>query len=335
MDITNSIVAVADTTTTDTTATLNDLAKPVDLDSLSLTKIASSFYLASVQVHIWTATVKDIQVQSEIARTSGAEAKVVEVTKKLMKGIEEYTAITSLATASRARLKEIGTPWMRGWIALPNASGSGFLTEFNDRKAEFYRRVEHFLADYDKAITASAFSQQTLFKREDFPSVEFLRRKFSFDFTLMPMTVVEGHPILEVEKTLRNELGEYFNNEIRKRVQTAVGGIWRKLYNEISTVVAKLTDEFKDDGKEVKRRFHDSFLPKLESLVDLLRACNMTDDPKLDQAARDLDRVIRGIDVADLKKDKTARADTREKLQSILDKYNLTADDSDDDAAGW
>jgi hypothetical protein len=102
----------------------------------------------------------------------------------------------------------------------------------------------------------------------------------------------------------------------------------------------KLTPEFGADGKEKGKRFHESFMRDLENLVDLLKTCNLTGDAKIAEAARDLERLVLGIDVNDLKKHKDARDDLREKAQAVLDKFSLnslaaTADSDDADDGDW
>ena len=136
---------------------------------------------------------------------------------------------------------------------------------------------------------------------------------------------------------LQNEVARILRDAAKKvseeRVNAAVTSIWQRLYKTLRGMIAKLTDERGDDGDLKKKRFHDTFLTNAEELVELLRACNLTKDQRLTDAANELDRVLMGIDLIDLKKLPEARAAARNKIEAVLNKFdNGTAADMDDDA---
>ena len=54
----------------------------------------------------------------------------------------------------------------------------------------------------------------------------------------------------------------------------------------------------------------------------MLTHLNLTGDPKLEQAKRDLERALSGLDMADIKESAATRSDTKAKLDNILKNYN-------------
>jgi hypothetical protein len=53
----------------------------------------------------------------------------------------------------------------------------------------------------------------------------------------------------------------------------------------------------------------------------MLTHLNLTKDPKLEAARRDLERAISNVDIEDIKEDADVRADTKAKLDNILKSY--------------
>lgn len=330
MDITNSIITSA----------------PITLDGLTTTSIASSAMLVELSISVWGATKKERETELKVAAEKGLiNARALSVTKRLFEENKILKAINSLAGSSRTFVAMKSNPWNNnGERYFHNALLPVLATGLRERHDNFYQLLSNFVQDYQNAIAADAISLNTMFNRDDYPSVEFVRSKFGFHYSFLPMPS-SGHFLLDIETTLRNELVEHFNSMSTKRVDAAVKSMWVRMHSCVSKMIDKLTLKVTAKGAPLGRRFHDSFIEHFEDLVDMLRVCNMTDDKQIAALANDLERVCMTLDIAELKKDSNhtgARADTKEKLQSILDKYNVTAmisgaqaDDSDDDTAGW
>jgi hypothetical protein len=56
-------------------------------------------------------------------------------------------------------------------------------------------------------------------------------------------------------------------------------------------------------------------------MCSMLTHLNLTKDPKLEAARRDLERAISGVDIEDVKEDAGVREDVKGKLDSILKSY--------------
>jgi hypothetical protein len=53
----------------------------------------------------------------------------------------------------------------------------------------------------------------------------------------------------------------------------------------------------------------------------MLTHLNLTKDPKLEQARRDLEKAIAGVDIDDVKEDAGVRTDLKDKLNTMLKQY--------------
>lgn len=311
-------------------------APAVDLTKLTTTSIASSAVLLDLSMSAWSATKNDKDADSQVEAANNTKGKVGKYIKDLMADNKSLKAIKSHIAATRSWLLRNTIPWNHnGQVIVPLAIYLQLMTELKARETTFWELVEEFIEEYDTGVTASAFSLGALFKREDYPSKEAVRAKFAFRYMEQPIPQA-GHFMLNLEQTMKDELVEHFNSVSEQRVQQAVNAVWQRLHKALRSMSAKLTDETGADGAAKKKRFHDSFLSNAEELVDLLRACNLTNDPKLAAAADEFDRVVMGLDLADLKKMPEARAAARERIESVMSKFdNGTVADADDDEGGW
>jgi hypothetical protein len=334
-NISNSIQSIntgADTMSNDA----DNIFAPITLDGLTLSRIASSYMLCSLSISIWSATINDRNADAQIEQANNTGGKAGRFMKNLMTENKILRELRALSSTARARHNTLATAaWnLNGDRVIHNSLVPAFMTEFRQRQADFYAMAEDFYKDYDTAISAEAFRLGSLFNRDDYPTEAALRRKFSFDFSLIPMPQA-GHFSTDAEQELINQLTEQFNSTMHKRVNAAINSMWQRLHAALNNIVRKVTPEYDAAGNEKSKRFHDSFIGNAEELAGILRACNIANDPKFDEATRDFERLVLGIDVNDLKKHKDARKDLREKAQAVMDKFNLTSLSDDADSLGW
>ena len=314
-------------------APIVDESPAVDLSRITTTSIASSAVLLDFSMSSWSATKNDKDADATVEAAAKTTGKVGKYIKDLMADNKKLKAVKSHIAATRMWLLKNAIPWnFNGQVIVPMAMYMMIIAGIKERETAFWQLVEDFVAEYETGIAASAFSLGTLFKREDYPSKDAVRAKFAFRYMESPMPQA-GHFVVDLERTMKDELIEHFNKVSEERVNAAVTSIWQRLYKTLRGMIAKLTDERGDDGDLKKKRFHDTFLTNAEELVELLRACNLTKDQRLTDAANELDRVLMGIDLIDLKKLPEARAAARNKIEAVLNKFdNGTAADMDDDA---
>jgi len=77
----------------------------------------------------------------------------------------------------------------------------------------------------------------------------------------------------------------------------------------------KLTDI---DGDETKKRYHDTLITNAQSLCAMLTHLNVTKDPKLEDARRQLELTMLGADIDHIKESPDVRKDMKAKVDAIL-----------------
>jgi hypothetical protein len=70
-----------------------------------------------------------------------------------------------------------------------------------------------------------------------------------------------------------------------------------------------------------KQVFRDTLVTNATDLCSILSKLNVTSDPKLEQARRQLESALIGIDAAELRKSDGIRLDVKTRVDQILDMF--------------
>ncbi len=82
-----------------------------------------------------------------------------------------------------------------------------------------------------------------------------------------------------------------------------------------------MSDKLTEGDEETKRRWYDTFLTNAQDMCAMLTHLNITKDPKLEAARRQLETALLGADIDDIKENEGVRADLKVKLDAILKGY--------------
>ena len=95
---------------------------------------------------------------------------------------------------------------------------------------------------------------------------------------------------------------------------------WERLHDMLVSMSEKLHDD--TDADAPKKRYHDSLVTNAHELCALLTKLNVTNDPKLEDARRQLELTMVGADIEDIKENPYVRADMKRKVDAILGKFD-------------
>jgi hypothetical protein len=93
---------------------------------------------------------------------------------------------------------------------------------------------------------------------------------------------------------------------------------WERLHTVLTAMSEKLKDE---DGEDSKKRYHDSLVTNAVDLCGLLDKMNITNDPKLEDARKQLELTMLGADIETIKDSATVRESMKNKVDAILQKF--------------
>ena len=110
---------------------------------------------------------------------------------------------------------------------------------------------------------------------------------------------------------------ETLQSDTDVRLNQATRSSWDRLYKMLQGMSQKLTDKESD----AKARWYDSFVDNPRELCDLLTHLNVTDDPDLERARKQLEDTLAGVSVGVLKESPIARESMKGKVDTILKQF--------------
>lgn len=280
--------------------------------------IASSAVLVELNISVWTANKLDREATDSVISTNSAGKNSAQVRKNLMAGsslrkdIADYTAGCRLWHNTRT------LSWAdKGARLLPTSSFMDYKTEANVRRDTFNRMVDNFIINYPSLVGTAQNYLGNLFRAEDYPSADEVRSKFDFRLVFSPLPE-SGDFRLDIANEELDAIRSQYDNDFEKRVADAMREPWKKLHDTLTHISEKLTDI---QGDETKRRYHDSLISNAQALCGLLTHLNITKDPQLEEARRQLELTMLGVDIEDIKESPEARLSVKTRVDDILKRF--------------
>ena len=280
--------------------------------------ITSSAVLVEMNISVWTANKLDKTATDEVLTSNGATvADAAQVRKNLMAGTTLRKEIADYAAGCRLWHNTRTLPWSdKGPRILPTSLFMDYKTELNARRDTFLRMVDKFRLAYPSLVQTAANYMGALHNPDDYPSADEVAQKFGFKVVFSPVPE-SGDFRLDIPQQELEEVRQSYDTAFDGRLAEAMRTPWEQLHKMLSGMTAKL--EASDD--DTKKRWHDTFLTNAQELCSMLTHLNITKDPKLEAARRQLEVALIGQDIDDLKENEGIRADLKAKLDTILKGY--------------
>jgi len=281
--------------------------------------VARSAMLVDLNIAIYSGRKMDKTTQAEVVLSKGANSKrAASVYKNLFSECKELDAITKFQARARSEHYRLTLPWNdRGARLLPTASLLDYKKEMNRYQAEFQFLVDAFLIKYSTLVAAAAFQLGTLFDRNEYPDAAQVARRFRMDIAFVPLPT-SGDFRLDVESAVQRELMEQYDRRLEEQLASATKDSWTRLYDALQRLSDRLTVD--EDGK--KKIFHDTIVTGAVELCELLTAMNVTNDPQLESARRQLQEVLLGVTPKELRDEDGTRVLTKQKVDQILSAFD-------------
>lgn len=282
--------------------------------------ISSSAMLVELNISVWTGQKTDRGATDKVTCEARASQDAGLFKKNLMAGTTLRKEIADYAALCRAWHNGRTMPWSdRGPRLLPTSLFFDYKTEANARRYYFNNKRDKFVAEYPQLLADAPQHLGALFNPADYPTVEEVASKFDFKLVFTPLPDA-GDFRLDVGNADLAELKAQYDAAYEARVTDAMQSAWDKLHEALTHMGEKLTDS--DSSDAPKRQFRDTFVSNLSELCSLLTHLNITKDPKLEMARRDLEKMVANVDIDDIRKDAGCRADLKAQVEAALSKYD-------------
>lgn len=282
--------------------------------------IATSSMLVELSISCWTARKLDKKVSEEIDQAKNTKGKAGNYHKHLLAGNPHLDAVNRYAAKVRLWNTQQTIPWSDNGgriVTMENLFNGGYKQQLDAHKTEFERLAESFVQVYPTLISAAAFQLGDLFDRDEYPEPEVVSKKFKFNYTLMPLPT-SGDFRIDIAEQAKAELVSHYEAQFNDRMNVAMRDLWGRLHECLTHMSDRLT--VGEDGK--RRVFHGTMISNARELVGLLKRLNVTNDPKLEEARRDLAHALVNADTDTIKESDYVRDTVKQKVDAIINKYN-------------
>ena len=279
----------------------------------SVPSISSAAMLVELSIGTWTGRKLDKRASQDVTSQNNADKGVANVHKKLLGDCAELDAVQKFTANARNVHYACTMPWSdTGLRLLPTTQYFKYHQEMTQLQSEYQRLVTAFLDAYNWEIQNSQLKLGDLFNADEYPSADSLTSKFRFKMNYMPLPDAGDWRVSignETEDALRSQYEGYYATQL----QAAMGDVWRRAHDALTKMSERL--DYADDM--TRKVFRDSLVSNVTDIVELLGACNVTGDPVMSAAQRDLDEAMRGITPDALREDPYLRAETRRKVNEV------------------
>ena len=281
--------------------------------------IATSAMMVELNISCWTARKLDKKVSEEVDSAKNTKVKAGNYHKHLLAGNPHLDAVVKYAAKVRLWNTQQTIPWSDSGsriVTMENLFNGGYKRQLDDHKIEFDRLATNFINVYPTLISAAAFQLGDLFDRDEYPEVDTLQKKFKFSYSLIPIPTA-GDFRIEIGEQAKAELVAQYEAAFNERLNNAMRDVWDRLYDCLSHMSERLASD--DEGK--RKVFHGTLLTNAQELITLLSRLNVTNDPKLEQARRDLQAALVNTDISSLKDSDYIRENVKSKVDDILKRF--------------
>ena len=280
--------------------------------------ISASAVLVELNISVWPASKIDRETTEQVNTNAGAVRDAAQTKKNLFAGTSLRKDIEKFAARVRQYHNQHTLPWAdKGERLLPTKLFMEYKQTMNAYEYEFNKMCDNFFAEYPRLVAEAPANLGKMYKAEDYPDLTEVRLKFGFRRTVKPVPEA-GDFRLDVPSDDLRELVHAFEQQQQEKLADAVREPWERLHAELTAISKKLTDADGDDGK---KRYHDTLISNPLELCGLLTKLNITNDPKLEEARKQLELTMLGTTMEGIKDDKYHRAEVKAKVDDILKRF--------------
>lgn len=292
----------------------------------SLIDLSTSAILVNVRTTVWTGTQTDDEVSDEITALKNTDRDAGKFAKHLLAGDPQHKKLVNHRQTVRNWFKRRTYSWAGQWGILPIVNYPLFNEEYKALETKLIELREDFLNAYPNKVSDMAFKLNDMFRREDYPTVEELRNKFTM--RLYTAEVPQGDFRVQIAHDLADDLTNHFN----KQAQSTIDNMLNQQINQLVEVMQSISHTCgenvveREDGslKVTRGRLHTETLKKALAYCDTFKQFNPSGDTRLTAIRTDLEKVLTNVDMDELKKNDSTRAYVKAEVDDILSKFGFS-----------
>jgi hypothetical protein len=200
---------------------------------------------------------------------------------------------------------------------LPTALFMDYKQTINGFEQTFNMMCQNFFIEYPRLVVEAPTNLGSMYKAEDYPELTDVKLKFGFRRAVKPVPEA-GDFRLDIPAHDLDEMRDEFLKQQDNKLAEAMREPWDRLHEMLESISKKLTDV---EGEDAKKRYHDTLISNPIELCGLLTKLNVTNDPKLEEARRQLELAMLGANIETIKDFAPARSELKSKVDDILKRF--------------
>jgi hypothetical protein len=238
---------------------------------------------------------------------------------KTLLDMPELKALKELKSAIYAVRGDFGTPMGVNQYFIPNDRIIDCKNVLEELLSGFNGTAKQpFIDAYPAGVIRAQLNAEGLgemFDPSQYPSVDSLYSKISASasWDRLPSTGVMSEIHKQAQETLRDE----FAHNANKAQETLMNGVWERLRTPLLNMSKRL--DYGDDGKPKDGGFKGSLVSNVLEIVDLMKCCNVGNDPRMEQVRIDLRNALTGVTYDSLKNSDGMRRKTKTEVDKIIE----------------
>lgn len=278
------------------------------MTKIKTASITEKAMLMSLSISYWGAKATDDSVVEELTTEHSTEREVHDYRKRLAPA-EETRKFKIIRSRARTYLRDKTSPWIDGGTRILAAPLYAEVTkELHKFHSEWDEAVAEFIRKFAKIKEAEKKRQGTLFKEQDYPSVDRLKRKFGWDVRVFPIPMKGDWRVKGIDDS--DAIEKQIDDQVKEAIGLATTNLWQRLHKVVKALAEKLA--------EADPTFRDSIIENIRELVALLPTMNIADDPKLEAMRKAVDEQLASLNPAELREDEKARKKTKDAADKLL-----------------
>ena len=280
--------------------------------------ISASALLVELNISVWPASKIDREITDKVNSDAGAVHGASQTKKNLFAGTSLRKDISDFAARVRLYHNRHTLPWAdKGERMLPTALFMEYKQTMNGFEQTFDMMCNNFYVEYPRLVIEAPIALKGLYKADDYPDIDTVKTKFGFRRTVKPVPEA-GDFRLDIPAYDLEEMKAEFITQQQTKLAEAMREPWDRLHKMLVGMSEKLTDL---EGDDAKKRYHDTLITNPIELCSLLTKLNVTNDPALEAARRQVELTMMGADIESIKEDAGSRSELKSKVDDILKKF--------------
>ena len=297
------------------------LEKPSHLISL-----ASSGFLVSLDVNVWSATKQDRGISNEVTTAKHADKNAGKYVKNLLADHPRHKAIVNYRQTIYNWLKRRTYRWNNAQDYLPSIDMPKFKQEYNEHETEFFRLRDEFIIHYDSIVSDMAFKQGDMFNRDDYPSKDDLMHRFNVEL------FVADVPMNDFRCAIANDIADELFNTYSKQTEKIISTIMTEQQSRFVEVMKSIShccgvyeicvDDNTGETKTKRRKIYDTTIIKAKEMCETFKDFNLSGSKELEDARASLEKALDGVDAEAIRESDAVRHAVKEDVDGILSKFS-------------